>query len=555
MTQQAGLGDPLDSNCSSATLTKYVYRSTAGGFKDLADATQRPADLSHAVVNGHRVPFIVRLERGTINRSIYEISRLDAATGWNGRLIYRFGGGCTKGWYIQGTATAGVLDPVMLERGYATASASLNVFGTNCNDVLAAETMMMVKDRFVAEFGTPAFTIGWGCSGGSYQAHLISDNYPGLLDGIVVGCSFPDVTSATILTVTDASLLQRYFKISELEWSTEQKRSVSGFAVAEAIDTLAPHAARIAPRECPEPIPVTWRYDSETRPNGLRCGVYDHTVNVYGRDPRTGFARRPLDNVGVQYGLGALNAGVITKQQFLDLNGRIGGFDNDGHFMASRMRGDLQALRAAHETGRVLYGGAGLADVPIIDYRSYGDLVAGGYLDMKIHSFATRERLRQTTGQIANHIMLIEDQREAPFDLSSPVLADALSQMDRWLTALRSDTSSDPPALKLARAKPLALVDACYDKQGRKIAERARPQGGTCNRLYPTFTTPRLVAGAPIQGNVLKCVLKPATATDYAVAFTEPEWTRLQKIFDTGECDYSQLGAWQRPLRGTWLSY
>ena len=39
-------------------------------------------------------------------------------------------------------------------------------------------------------------------------------------------------------------------------------------------------------------------------PEGARCDVYDHAVNMYGRDPQTGFARRPLDNVGVQYGLG-----------------------------------------------------------------------------------------------------------------------------------------------------------------------------------------------------------------------------------------------------------
>ena len=48
-------------------------------------------------------------------------------------------------------------------------------------------------------------------------------------------------------------------------------------------------------------------------PTGARCDVYDHAVNVWGKDPKTGFARRPLDNVGIQYGLGALNSGVITQ--------------------------------------------------------------------------------------------------------------------------------------------------------------------------------------------------------------------------------------------------
>ena len=48
---------------------------------------------------------------------------------------------------------------MMLRQGYAVASSSLNVFGNNCNDVLAAETMMMVKERFVEDtghLGTPS---------------------------------------------------------------------------------------------------------------------------------------------------------------------------------------------------------------------------------------------------------------------------------------------------------------------------------------------------------------------------------------------------------------
>lgn len=46
-------------------------------------------------------------------------------------------------------------------------------------------------------------------------------------------------------------------------------------------------------------------------------------VNIYGTD-ESGFARSPWDNVGVQYGLGALNDGAITPEQFLDVNATIG---------------------------------------------------------------------------------------------------------------------------------------------------------------------------------------------------------------------------------------
>ena len=30
--------------------------------------------------------------------------------GWNGRLIYTFGGGCVNGWFRQGDRTGGVTD-------------------------------------------------------------------------------------------------------------------------------------------------------------------------------------------------------------------------------------------------------------------------------------------------------------------------------------------------------------------------------------------------------------------------------------------------------------
>ena len=107
------------------------------------------------------------METGTINRAIYQIAMLhdparDATpdfmtrpAGWNGRLIYTFGGGCTAGWYRQGATTGGVDDDVMLRRGYAVASASLNTFGNNCAELLAAETMMMVKEHFIEAYGAP----------------------------------------------------------------------------------------------------------------------------------------------------------------------------------------------------------------------------------------------------------------------------------------------------------------------------------------------------------------------------------------------------------------
>ena len=105
------------------------------------------------------------------------------------------------------------------------------------------------------------------------------------------------------------------------------------------------------------------RYNS-SNPDGIRATVYDHTVNVYGVDPSTGFAARPLDNYGVQYGLDVLNRGQITTAQFLSLNRDVGGYDADLNHVPQRHRANPTAARRAVDTGRILYGGAGLATTP-----------------------------------------------------------------------------------------------------------------------------------------------------------------------------------------------
>ena len=186
------LGAPRDEQCSVETRVDYLYRSTDGEYKPLPDGA-RPADLdTTTTTDGHTVGFIVRVQTGTVNRAIYESAMLHdpaqpapdpwtRSVGWNGKLVYTHGGGCRGGWYQQGRRTGGVLRDGLLDRGYAVTSASLNVFGQNCNDLLASETHMMVKERFVENYGPPIFTIGTGGSGGSYQSHQTADNYPGVV--------------------------------------------------------------------------------------------------------------------------------------------------------------------------------------------------------------------------------------------------------------------------------------------------------------------------------------------------------------------------------------
>ena len=307
-------------------------------------------------------------------------------------------------------------------------------------------------------------------------------------------------------------------------------------------------AGRIQVTEyCPAVLPKELIYHPEHNLRGARCSVYDHAVNVYGRDPATGYARRPLDNVGVQYGLAALNSGTISKTQFLDLNEKIGGFDNDGNVVRTRTVADPEAIQAAYRSGLMLNGGGGLASIPVVDYRAYRDDLPEGDIHVRYTSFSTRARLLKANGHADNHIMLTDDRRWGD-SLRAPVLADALTQMDRWLTALAADTSADPAIVRVRRAKPADLVDACWTREDapQKIVEPATYGSGRCEELYPAHSVPRGVAGASVAADVIKCQLKPVSASDYTVALTAAEMARLKRIFPEGVCDWSKPGVGQQ---------
>ena len=574
------LGPALDADCSIATRVDYVYRTTGGTFQPLPSLTSYPADLAQTTTSqGKTVPYIVRVETGTINRGIYETAVLHDPTtektptpfnppaAWNQRLVYTLGGGCVGGWYIQGASigNGGILEDLMLRQGYGIAASSLNVYGNQCGDLIAAETVAMVRARFIENFGPVEFTIGYGCSGGTEAGHPIADEYPGLLDGLVMGCSFPEVVVAMVNNITDADIFYYYLhNRTTLTWTDAQIEAATGYPTVTTLATIGPpNAIRTKAQggTCNAMvIPKTVQYDAKTNPTGIRCDLYDHLVNVFGRDPATGFARRPIDNVGVQYGLEALNMGAISKQQFLDLNQNIGGYDNDGNYVTTRTVGDIGAIDAAYDTGRITYGGLGLKHTPIIDYRGYVDQPENGNeVHSRFHSFSMRQRLVDANGNFDNQVMLVENGQPAPvgnglFSDTSPVLSHALTQMDEWLTDLIADPSNASIAAKINRAKPGDLVDACFTNQGTvKIAQLQVYTGATtCNQLYPAFSTPRMVAGEPLENNVLKCRLKPINLHEYKVTFTTTEAAQLKTIFPQGVCDYTVPGVDQSPTDGTW---
>ncbi len=132
-------------------------------------------------------------------------------------------------------------------------------------------------------FGVPDHTIGVGGSGGSIQQHLIAQNYPGLLDGIIPGASYPDPVTL-VGPVTDCSLLNRAFEGNVHPWTPARKTAVSGFATRETcaswMRTYSP--SMVEPHSCPSALPSDLAYDLERNPDGARCGFFDNVVNLIG---------------------------------------------------------------------------------------------------------------------------------------------------------------------------------------------------------------------------------------------------------------------------------
>ena len=570
-TEQAGLGPPSDADCSAQTRSAYYYKSTdqidpqqrrAGaarippGFKPLDPSAQRPSDIARTTTTqGHEQDFIVRVETGTINRAIYEIAFLHdpadelpdpwtIASSWNGRLVYRFGGGCRAG-YRQGLIRSSLQDLTSLANGYAVAVSSQNVFGNNCNDVISAETAMMVKEHFIESFGVPVHTIGVGGSGGSMQQHLIAQNYPGLLDGIIPGASYPD-TVTLAPPVTDCSLLARAIDSSAHDWSEDQKKAVSGFATWATCESwmrsFSP--ALIQPGSCHEVVPKELVYHPVQRPDGIRCGFHDNLVNLVGRDSATGLPRRALDNVGVQYGLKAFNDGVIDAERFIELNELIGGFDADANIVPERSTSDVDSLRVLYETGRVNSGGGSLGSIPIIDTRRYAD--PSGNIHDRVRTFVMGARLQRAHGSAANHVILT----------NPPPRLDVVRLMDQWLDSVAADESGDEPIDAISRGRPGDLSDACWSAEGERLPDDgASGDGGPCSELYPPSGDPRIAAGAPLEGDILKCQLKPLDPADYGPSLTSEQLNRLSAVFPDGVCDYSKQGIGQVPLERTWIRY
>jgi len=559
-TEDEGFGKALDAQCNAPTKVEYVYKSTdpsKSGFQPY-DPKNPPSDVAQTTTDqGKTVPFVVRVERGTVDRSFYAIAVLNSD--WNHKLDVPFGGSCGPDHrqmpapnVLDDSGTAGQLQGTghaayALGRGFMVASTGLNILGQDCNTVVSAEALMMLKEHIVEAYGPLRYTMGEGCSGGSIQQQNIASTYPGLLDGIMPQCSFPDAIT-TGNDVIDCSLMEHYFNETspQLWLAAEQQgwaaghqspsaclswHTVYGFDQTEnpgGPTTASPTDSPTAPSEAIVAcgVPSDQVYNRQSNPHGVRCTLQDYNVAIFGRRPQDGFARLSYDNVGVQYGLTALQSGQITAEQFVDLNEKIGSYDIDFQLQPQRHAADPGAVAIAYRSGQVT-NGRELANVPIIDLR--------GTSNQEIHndyrSYATRERLKHANGNADNQVIFTAASALAvPQDVSDR----AFNLMDSWLAKIERDDRDVTLADKVREDKPAAAVDTCW------IGDQPVTDQQTCRAAYPVYGSTRMAAGGPLADDVLKCALKPLDRSDYDVTFTDDQWARLQKAFPNGVCDWSR---------------
>lgn len=617
-TLASGLSGQPDADCNIATEYKLYYRTTAASCSTSlpdpnppqtapANACWKPYDASIAAADiattttdaRVTVPMIVRVERGTMNRGIYDIAVLfDPAAGWtalapqagwNRKVYYSFGASTGQPRRQARPATNWTSLEQQLRRGYLVVQNSMSDSSRNSNRVLMSETVMMMKEHIADTYGAILYTLGTGCSGGSINSNMNASISPGLLDGVITSCTYPD-SETTSMEVGDCTLLVEAYQKMQLAgiWVgrplaeiNAKKAAINGHVDQTACQawfnlfgsngkaglyklrqvsnhlTGAITEAATPTNNCELPNEAV--YDPANpvaTADRARCNAWSWAESIWGRVPGSAAARDTRDNVGVQYGLKALRDHAISAEEFVTLNEIVGGSDRDSTPRAARSMADPEALAIAYRAG-IVGSGRQFAKTPIIDLRGWDDslitLPPGTPPSTGIHhmwfSWAIRDRITRDYGDAGNQALWRWS--HGNFSLPPGTMAlEALSAMDQWLTDLVASTSTDTIEQKVRATRPASTRDFCI--RPSDTATRIHDMD-VCDQdpfLKPSLS-PRQVAGGPRSEDVLKCQRKPLDAADYGdVAFTGDQWARLQAVFATGVCDWSRPGVGQQAAVG-----
>ncbi len=580
-TRVSGLdADPVDDQCNAPSKFSFYYQpkalegggctfttpNTGSSCFQTYDLNAPPAEADVADFTNDRgdtVKSIIVVERGTVDRGIYELVTFfdptkpntpqDRQRGWNGKLLWTFGPASGPRRF-EAPPSIGVFNANALSRGFMSASGSLTDHDTNSNDTIAAEFLMMVKERIVESYGEIRYTIGAGCSGGSILQYNIAAAYPGLLNGIQPNCTFPD-TLTTAIEVVDCGLLSgRYYTVAPGNaLSTAKRTAINGhFNANDCLAWVSSFLGFGNPQtagNCGSGFPSSITYNPTMRPDGVRCDSFDHDASMLGTfvdtDGNTK-VQSPLDNVGVQYGLKALAAGTISAEEFVQLNENVGSYTADLVYQPQRTVASMSALETAY-TGGLVSDGHQLAKAAIIDLRGQE-----GSVDIHLNwrALEVRSRLDKANGNHDGHVIWASGGGITP---GAALVLKSFLTMDQWLHNVELDGSADPIQTKIANDKPMDAHDMCIVANGATDAQIVDVGLDSPSCPVKFESSPHQVAGAPLSEDVFKCQLKPLDfdSPDYnGVVFTTGQQTRLQAVFPDGVCDWTLPGVGQQPSDG-----
>jgi hypothetical protein len=548
-------GGALDAQCNQAPEYTYTYKPTGGGGLQAYDPDNPPSDVATTKTDqGKTVPFIVREEVGSIDRDEYRVAALYDPSkpylptmpqdGFNHKLVITHGASCDTEY--QQAAAPDVVNETALSKGFIVMSNALDNAGHNCNIAVQAESLVMTKEHVIDTYGTVRYTIGSGCSGGSLVQQQVANAYPGLYQGITPACSFTDAWSSANQYV-DYELLLRYFNNPAgwgvgTAWTPDKIAAVEGHVnpVNAITFTKVIPSSGNPTRSCPGVDPAN--VYSAQNPKGVRCSFQDYMVNVFGRDAKTGFALRPYDNVGIQYGLKPLLSGGISPAEFVDLNTKLGAWDIDYNPTATRAAGAPDAVKRAYASGAINQGD-NLDRVGIIDLRGPDP---GAFHDV-YRTYTMRARLEREHGTAANQVLW---RGLVPLFGDAGYADEAILAMDGWLAKVEADRRKLPLARKIIEDKPAELTDRCTNGSGTDV------DASVCDNAVIAYSDPRQVAGEPPVDDIEKCALKPLARTDYpGVEFSDDQWAALQAAFPTGACDWTKGDGLHRVDTSPWQSY
>ena len=209
----------------------------------------------------------------------------------------------------------------------------------------------------------------------------------------------------------------------------------------------------------------------------------------------------------------------------------------------------------------------------IVDIRTYNDGDPFGRGDPNVdvhdgyHSLVVRARLikyngthRQPRDADRRHAAARRQHDAAPGSPLNIVSIEALTQMDKWLTAITADKSNKTHDRRRSSttSRPIWSMPATRPRPARVIGaiEKDHRHGRAAAQLFPFDADPRIAAGAPATDDVFKCELKPIDAKDYKVAPTRrPAGASCRRSSPTASATTPSRASARPPKVVTWASF